>query len=98
MNAKASLSGKNPRGDAGDRKGCEGGGAWGVVWLACGECWACQTSVNSKAETVEELQARRKNLHMGMVNLAREDLSLSLQAAVDTHKVTPHSPSCANGF
>ncbi len=54
-----------------------------------------QASVNPKAETVEELQARRKNLHIGMIKLAREDLSLTLQAALDTHKVTPPSP---NGF
>ena len=33
-----------------------------------------QASVNTKVETVEELQARRKNLHMGMCELLREDL------------------------
>jgi hypothetical protein len=32
--------------------------------------------VNPKAETVEELQARRKNLHMGMCKLLKEDLVL----------------------
>jgi hypothetical protein len=31
--------------------------------------------VNLKAETVEELKARRKNLHMGMCELLREDLA-----------------------
>ena len=34
-----------------------------------------QASVNAKVETVEELQARRKNLHMGMCELLREDLA-----------------------
>ncbi len=33
-----------------------------------------QASVNPKAETVEELQSRRKNLHMGMCELLRQDL------------------------
>ncbi len=37
--------------------------------------------MNPKAETVEELLARRKNLHLGMLKLAREDLVLALQAA-----------------
>ena len=58
-----------------------------VVW--CVWCVWMQASVNPKAETVEELQARRKNLHIGMVKLAREDLSLYLQAALDAHAVTP---------
>jgi hypothetical protein len=40
-----------------------------------------QVSVNPKAETVEELQSRRKNLHMGMCKLLREDLSI--QAGVE---------------
>jgi hypothetical protein len=31
--------------------------------------------VNPKAESVEELKARRKNLHMGMCELLREDLA-----------------------
>ncbi len=40
--------------------------------------WAVrgQASVNPKAETVEELQRRRKALHMGMCKLLREDLSI----------------------
>jgi hypothetical protein len=46
-----------------------------------------QASVNPKAETVEELQERRKNLHMGMLKLAREDLALTLQNAINTFKV-----------
>ncbi len=50
--------------------------------------------MNPKAETVEELLARRKNLHMGMVKLAREDLSLTLQAGLDTHAVTHPFPPC----
>ncbi len=61
-------------------------GAWCVVRVG-------QASVNPKAETVEELLARRKNLHIGMVKLAREDLSLYLQANIDTHKV---SSECAH--
>ncbi len=32
--------------------------------------------MNPKAETVEELQKRRKGLHLGMCKLLREDLSL----------------------
>ncbi len=36
--------------------------------------------MNPKAETVEELQERRKNLHMGMLRLLREDLALKVEA------------------
>ncbi len=43
--------------------------------------------MNPKAETVEELLARRKNLHMGMLKLAKEDLTLTLQAAIDAFTV-----------
>ncbi len=51
-----------------------------------------QASVNPKAETVEELQGRRKALHMGMLKLAREDLSLTLHAGLDAFAVpTPFS-------
>ncbi len=35
-----------------------------------------QASVNSKAETCEDLQGRRKKLHVGMCSLLREDLAL----------------------
>ncbi len=53
--------------------------------------WGVQASVNPKAETVEELLARRKNLHMGMLKLAREDLALALRTANDAFKVPyPH--------
>ena len=45
--------------------------------------------MNPKAETVEELQERRKNLHMGMLKLAREDLALTLQNAINAFKVPP---------
>jgi hypothetical protein len=52
--------------------------------------------VNPKAEIVEELLSRRKNLHLGMLKLAREDLALYLQAGIDRWKVTlsrsPPSP------
>ena len=34
-----------------------------------------QASVNPRAETVEDLQGRRKRLHMGMCKLLREDLA-----------------------
>ncbi len=50
-----------------------------------------QASVNPKAETVEELLARRKDLHMGMVKLAREDLNYILHAGIDSYTV----PNCA---
>ena len=62
-----------------------------------------QASVNSKVETVEELLARRKNLHMGMLKLAREDLALILQTELDAMKVPPphgttarHDAQCNN--
>jgi hypothetical protein len=49
--------------------------------------------VNPKAETVEELQGRRKTLHMGMLKLARDGLSLKLQAAIDSSVVSFSPPS-----
>ncbi len=52
-----------------------------------------QASVNPKAETVEELQGRRKSLHLGMIKLAREDLALRLQAGIDTHTVLAPGPA-----
>ena len=53
-----------------------------------------QASVNPKAETVEELQGRRKHLHMGMLKLAREDAALTLTAASDAFSVhLPTPPS-----
>ncbi len=51
-----------------------------------------QASVNPKAETVEELQGRRKALHVGMMKLVREDLSLLLQAGIDAHTVLARPP------
>ncbi len=51
-----------------------------------------QASVNPKAETVEELQGRRKTLHMGMLKLAVDDLSLKLQAGIDSAMV-PFPPA-----
>ncbi len=67
--------------------------------LACG-CFGgalrAQASVNPKAETVEELQGRRKALHMGMLKLAREDLALTLQAGIDDFNVTPAPASCSS--
>ncbi len=53
-----------------------------------------QASVNPKAETVEELQGRRKHLHMGMLKLAREDLALLLQAGIGdfTVRARPSPP------
>jgi hypothetical protein len=61
--------------------------------------WGAQASVNPKAETVEELLARRKNLHMGMLKLAKEDLALTLQAGIDDFKVlNPPQPSIIAEF
>ncbi len=62
------------------------------------EGYGVQASVNPKAETVEELQGRRKALHMGMLKLAREDLALVLQAAHDAYLVpaSPPPPSFAD--
>ncbi len=55
--------------------------------------------MNPKAETVEELLARRKNLHMGMLKLAKEDLARTLQAGIDDFKVlNPPSPSIIAEF
>ncbi len=51
-----------------------------------------QASVNPKAETVEELQSRRKRLHLGMVKLAREDLERLALQTVDDFKVTSPRP------
>ena len=69
---------------------------WGrlCLWFSCAGRMG-QASVNPKAETVEELQRRRKHLHMGMLKLAREDLSLALQAAYNTHLVILRPPICA---
>ncbi len=47
--------------------------------------------MNPKAETVEDLLERRRNLHVGMLKLAREDLTFHLQASMDAFKV-PQSP------
>jgi hypothetical protein len=49
-------------------------GDW-VHACALDEAAWVQASVNAKVETVEELQARRKNLHIGMCALLREDLA-----------------------
>ena len=48
--------------------------------------------MNPKAETVEELQSRRKRLHLGMVKLAREDLERQALQAQDAFKVSPAPP------
>ena len=40
-------------------------------------------------ETVEELQGQRRNLHLGMCKLAREDLNFQLQNSEDALAV-PH--------
>ncbi len=52
--------------------------------------FSTQASVNPKTETVEELLARRKNLHMGMLKLAREDLHYTLQAKLEEFQVPYH--------
>ena len=48
--------------------------------------WREQASVNPKAETVEELQERRKNLHLGMCKLLREDLALKAEQQLADRK------------
>ena len=55
-----------------------------------------QASVNPKAETVEDLLERRRNLHVGMLKLAREDLTFHLQASMDAFKVPPSNPPRAS--
>jgi hypothetical protein len=45
--------------------------------VCCGRC--AQASVNPKTDTVEELQSRRKNLHMGMCKLLMENLVNSVE-------------------
>jgi hypothetical protein len=45
--------------------------------------------MNPKVETVEELLARRKKLHLGMCKLAREALHLDLQAQHAAFQVPP---------
>jgi hypothetical protein len=72
-------------GPATSRGDCEGSS---VMWCAVG-----QASVNPKVETVEELLGRRKNLHMGMTKLARDDLALSLQNGIEAFAVAPHPHS-----
>ena len=64
------------------------------AWAICGRVrvGGVQASVNPKVETVEELQARRKNLHLGMMKLAKEDLNLVLQAAYAAFMVPPKPP------
>ena len=51
-----------------------------------------QASVNPKADTVEELQGRRKALHLGMHKLAQQDLALALQAEQAAYEVPPPPP------
>ena len=45
--------------------------------------------MNPKAETVEELQSRRKNLHMGMCKLLREDLALTAESKLVENSASP---------
>ncbi len=45
----------------------------------CLTAWNGQASVNPKVETVEELQGRRKRLHIGMCKLLREDLAFKAE-------------------
>ena len=52
--------------------------------------WAgMQASVNPKAETVEELQGRRKALHLGMCKLLREDLALKAEQRLADQQAGP---------
>ena len=43
--------------------------------------------MNPKAETVEDLQGRRKRLHVGMCKLAREDLERTVRQAEEGFQV-----------
>ena len=54
-----------------------------------------QASLSTKAETVEDLQGRRKTLHMGMTKLAKEDLHRQLVNVEERYKV--RSRSAAEG-
>jgi hypothetical protein len=56
---------------------------WVVDWK--------QASVNPKAETVEELLCRRKNLHLGMCKLLREDLALKAEQLLANCKANAHA-------
>ena len=60
-------------------------GLFARILRRCGD----QASVNPKAETVEELQSRRKNLHMGMCKLLKEDLSLQAEAILADGSAPP---------
>jgi hypothetical protein len=46
-----------------------------------------QASVNPKAESCEELESRRKRLHVGMCKLAREDLERQVKQNESGFKV-----------
>jgi hypothetical protein len=69
-----------------------------VPFVGARGAWGTQASVNPKAETVEELQGRRKGLHMGMVKLAKEDLNLTLQAAFDAYTVLLLHTPCTHCY
>ncbi len=49
-----------------------------------------QAGINAKAETVDDLQGRRKRLHIGMCKLAREDLSVRIDLTLADFKVSEH--------
>ena len=49
-----------------------------------------QASVNPKVETVEELLCRRKNLHLGMCKLLREDLALTAEQMLADRRSDAH--------
>ncbi len=49
--------------------------------------WGAQATVSPKIQTVEELQGRRKALHIGMCTITRENLALTLQKARGLSKV-----------
>ena len=58
----------------------QAGGFWTELPLS-------QASVNPKAETCEDLQSRRKRLHVGMCKLAREDLERLVKQKESEFKV-----------
>ena len=55
--------------------------------------------MNPKAETVEDLQGRRKRLHVGMCKLAREDLERTVRQAEEGFQVRllRVAPGCRGG-
>ncbi len=69
-------------------------GVRGRMVMRGARAWGAQASVNPKAETVEELQARRKSLHLGMCKLLREDLSILAEKTAEEAGQTEQQVCC----